>query len=191
MRRKEQAEASRAALVEAARQCFTARGYAATTVAEILDRAGMAQGALYHYFPAGKREIFQAVFETINDEFHRRRDALLTINSPLGRISAGIEVFLELCTSDDFARIALVDAPQVVPGQSERGTTYALLRSQLDEAKAAGEVGRIDAQATAMALYAAIRAAGEFVMAADDRPRAAKTAAKPLQQMVEGLRSAR
>jgi AcrR family transcriptional regulator len=44
--RKEQARASRAALLDAARECFATWGYEATTVAAILDRAGMARGAL-------------------------------------------------------------------------------------------------------------------------------------------------
>ncbi|HEY3141831.1 MAG TPA: helix-turn-helix domain-containing protein [Acidimicrobiales bacterium] len=189
MRRKEQAEASRAGLIEAARQCFTAQGYEATTVAEILDRAGMARGALYHYFPGGKREIFQAVFETINDEFHRRRDALLVLDSPLARIGAGVRIFLDLCTEDDFARIALVDAPQLVPGQSERGTTYALLRANLEEARTAREIRRCDIDVTAMALYGAIRAAGEFVMTAEQRQKAAKTAARSLDLLLDGLRN--
>ena len=73
--RRERAEASRAGLVEAARRCFTEHGYEATTVAAILERAGMARGALYHYFPGGKREIFGAVFDEINQTFHERRDA--------------------------------------------------------------------------------------------------------------------
>src|SRR5215207_2383123 len=74
--RREQAEASRAALVEAAGGCFAELGYEATTVAEILTRVGMARGALYHYFPGGKRELFFAVFETVNQGFHERRDAV-------------------------------------------------------------------------------------------------------------------
>ncbi len=140
MRRKEQAAASRAALVEAAAACFAEEGYEATTVAAILDRVGMARGALYHYFPGGKRELFFAVFESVNEAFHARRDAVATIESPLGRIRAGARVFLELSTEDRFARILLVDAPEIVPGQAERGSTFALLHEQLVEAKAAGEI---------------------------------------------------
>ena len=121
MNRKEQAAASRSELVEAARFCFGHRGYDATTVAAILERTGMARGALYHYFPGGKAEIFSAVFELINEDFHRRRDAPLALSSPVARLRAGVAVFLEMCIEDDFARIALTDAPRVVPGQSDRG----------------------------------------------------------------------
>jgi AcrR family transcriptional regulator len=187
--RREQAAASRAGLLEAARQCFTEQGYEETTVAAILDRAGMARGALYHYFPGGKREVFTAVFDVMNDAFHRRRDALGAIESPLGRIRAAIRVFLELCTEDDFAQILLIDAPRLVPGQGEtdRGSSYELLRSQLAAAGAAGDVRRVDADVTAMALYGAIRSAGEYVIAAPDRAKAVGEAARTLDLLVDGL----
>ncbi|HEY7142691.1 MAG TPA: TetR/AcrR family transcriptional regulator [Streptosporangiaceae bacterium] len=190
MNRKEQAAASRAELLEAARQSFTELGYERTTVAGILDRAGMARGALYHYFPGGKSEIFTAVFDLINESFHQRRDALRSMPSPVARLRAGVAVFLELCTKEDFARIALTDAPSVVPGQGEPGSSFALLREQVAEAMDAGELQPLDVEVTAMALYGAVRSAGEFVISADDRAGAVPTAIRTLDCFIEGLRPA-
>lgn len=189
MGRREQAEASRAGLVEAARQCFAEQGYDATTVAGILDRAGMARGALYHYFPDGKRELFGAVFEVVDDAYHRRRDALLTLESPLARIRAGIHQFLELCTDDDYTRIMLLDAPKVVPGQSGLGSSYRLLRDQLGAAVEAGEVRPLDPEVMAIALYGAARRAGEYVTEAADRAQAASEAGRSLDLLLDGLRA--
>jgi|HubBroStandDraft_1064217.scaffolds.fasta_scaffold43076_2 AcrR family transcriptional regulator len=189
MTRKEQAAASRAELMEAARQCFAELGYEGTTVAGILKRADMARGALYHYFPGGKAEIFAAVFDMINETFHQRRDALLHLSSPVARLRAGIVVFLKLCTEDDFARIALTDAPAVVPGQGWRGSSYQLLREQVEEAVGVGEIKSLDADVTAMALYGAVRSAGECVIGADDRMAAMKAAIRALDCFIEGLRS--
>ena len=189
--RKEQAAASRAELVEAARQCFTELGYEGTTVAAILDRAGMARGALYHYFPGGKSEIFTAVFDMINEAFHQRRDALQRLSSPVARLRAGAAVFLELCTEDDFARIALTDAPQVVPGQSERGSSYALLREQVIEAVKLGELQPVDIEVTAIALYGAVRSAGEYVIGAADRAAAVAEATRTVDRFIDGLSTAR
>jgi AcrR family transcriptional regulator len=185
--RKEQAAASRSDLVEAARRCFTECGYEGTTVAAILERAGMARGALYHYFPGGKAEIFSAVFELINEAFHRRRDVLLDLPSPVSRLREGVTVFLEMCIEDDFARIALIDAPRLVPGQSELGSSYALLREQLAEAVSAGELQSLDIDAMAMALYGAVRTAGEFVIAAADRPAASAMASRIVDCFIDGL----
>jgi AcrR family transcriptional regulator len=187
MSRKEQAAASRAELLEAARQCFTELGYEATTVAGILDRAGMARGALYHYFPGGKAEIFTAVFDMINEAFHQRRDALWGLPTPVARLRAGAVMFLDLCTRDDFARIALADAPGVVPGQGAYGSTYALLRDQVTEAVRLGDLRALDTDATAMALYGAIRSAGEYVTAATDRQAAVTAAARTIDSLIDGL----
>jgi AcrR family transcriptional regulator len=187
MNRKEQAAASRAELLEAARQCFTEFGYEDTTVAGILDRVGMARGALYHYFPGGKAEIFTAVFDMINEAFHQRRDALRSLRSPVARLRAGVAVFLELCTEDDFARIALTDAPQVVPGESERGSSYALLREQVIEAVELGELQPLDTEVAAMTLYGAVRGAGEFVIGAADRHAAVAAATRTLDCFIDGL----
>ena len=189
MTRKEQAARSRAALVEAARACFTEVGYDDTTVAAILQRAGMARGALYHYFPDGKAEIFAAVFDLLNEEFHRRRDALLELPSPLQRLRAGIGVFLELCTNGDFARIVLTDAPRVVPGQNGRGSSYRLLREQVAGAVAAAEMVPVDIDATSIALYGAARSAGEHIIAARDQAQAVRQAQDVLGRFLDGLRA--
>jgi AcrR family transcriptional regulator len=190
MTRREQAEASRTVLVQAAREAFTEQGYDDATVADILRRAGMARGALYHYFPGGKREIFGAVFDELNADFHARRDAQAAESSPLDRISAAMRVFLEQCTDADFARIALVDAPRLVSGQAEPGSSYRLLVGQLDEAVAAGEAGPFPVEPMAMALYGAVRQAGELVMQAPDPAGAVDDAARALRRLVDGLRAA-
>lgn len=188
MTRKEQAQASRAALLAAARACFTERGYDDTTVAEILGRAGMARGALYHYFPRGKAEIFAAVFDLVDGEYHLRRDASLALPSPVDRLKGGVSAFLELCADESFARIALADAPRVIPGQDQLGSSYKLLRQQLADAIATGELRSLDVDATAMALYGAIRSAGEFVIGCSDPPAVVNVAEQTIGAVIDGLR---
>ena len=79
----EQADATRTALSAAARQLFTERGYAATSTTEIVERAGVTRGALYHHF-AAKDELFRAVFEQLEGEVteHVAQQAL-TSDDPL------------------------------------------------------------------------------------------------------------
>jgi AcrR family transcriptional regulator len=185
--RKEQALASRALLLESARRCFTEVGYDQATVAAILEGAGMARGALYHYFPGGKEDIFTAVFDMIDATYHQRRNALIDLPSPVARLRAGSALFLEMCMEEDFARIVLADAPRIVPGQGERGSTYLLLRAQVAEAIARGEFEQLDADATALALYGACRSVGEFVMGADDRAKAWKVARHTVDVLIDGL----
>ena len=167
--------------------CFTEGGYEQTSVAAILERAAMARGALYHYFPGGKRELFTAVFEQADDAFHEQRDALLALASPLERIRGGVRVFLELCIEDDFARIVLIDAPKIVPGQGDLGSSYKLLREQLVEAVERGEVDVLDPEVTAIALHGAARRAGEYVVTATNRRRASAAAIRTMNLLIDGL----
>ena len=62
--RERQAEATRELLVSIARERFTEQGYAATSIEDIVQRAGVAKGALYHHF-SGKDALFRAVYEAV------------------------------------------------------------------------------------------------------------------------------
>ena len=50
-----------------ARALFGERGYAETSIDEIVARAGVTKGALYHHF-SGKEDLFRAVFEQVHRE---------------------------------------------------------------------------------------------------------------------------
>jgi AcrR family transcriptional regulator len=49
---RERSEASRARLLEAAVSCLAERGYAGTTIPEVLRRAGLSNGAMWRHFPS-------------------------------------------------------------------------------------------------------------------------------------------
>ena len=53
---------TRRALLEAARQVFTEQGYAQTSIADVVERAGSSVGSLYHHF-GGKSELFLALWQ--------------------------------------------------------------------------------------------------------------------------------
>ena len=59
--RKEQAEITRQKLLKSARALFSEKGYNGTSVRSISRQVGLADGILYHYFPGGKRELFQTI----------------------------------------------------------------------------------------------------------------------------------
>ncbi len=56
--RESQAAETRDKLLKAARELFAKKGYKGTTIRAISQRADLANGLLYHYFPEGKKEIF-------------------------------------------------------------------------------------------------------------------------------------
>ncbi len=63
-------------ILEAATELFAEQGFAAVTVAEIADRAGIGKGTVYEYF-SSKDELLFAVFEWMNEGIAQRiRDLL-------------------------------------------------------------------------------------------------------------------
>ncbi|MCC5480872.1 ScbR family autoregulator-binding transcription factor [Streptomyces sp. NPDC059680] len=62
MARQERAVRTRRAVIQAAAEVFAERGYAAATIAEILDRAGVTKGALYFHFDS-KEALARGVIE--------------------------------------------------------------------------------------------------------------------------------
>src|SRR5436309_3908690 len=96
----EQSEATRSALVAAARPLFAERGYSGVGTEEIVRAAGVTRGALYHHFE-GKRELFAAVYERIEAELAERIAAGALnagASAPLDAMRAGAEMFLRACT---------------------------------------------------------------------------------------------
>ncbi len=193
MSRREQAEASRATLVAAARGCFTESGYDDTTVAEILRRAGMARGALYHYFPDGKAQIFAAVYDDVDAALHSELDELDPSGTHLSRLRAGLALYLRYCLHDDFASIVVRDAPHVVPGQewprsaAGAGRSLTRIREQFEAALAVGEIHLCDTGILAAAVYGATRELGAHIVAASDRPAAAREAVTVTDRFLDGI----
>jgi hypothetical protein len=61
--RRENAEATRLRIVEAARELMLERGYAATTMADVAARAGVAVQTLYTSCPGGKAGLAKIVYD--------------------------------------------------------------------------------------------------------------------------------
>src|SRR4051794_27695837 len=59
--------ARHAAIVEAAREIAAEEGLAAVQVIPVAQRAGIAAGTMYRYFP-GKAELVEAIVATARDE---------------------------------------------------------------------------------------------------------------------------
>ena len=103
----EQSEATRAALTAVARDLFAARGYAAVGTEEIVRAAGVTRGALYHHF-AGKKELFQAVYEEVERQLVERiaASAMASVGDPLQALRAGAQAFLAACEDPAVQRVA-------------------------------------------------------------------------------------
>lgn len=112
--RERQAEATRQLLVAVARGLFAERGYARTSVEEIIQRAGVARGALYHHF-SGKDTLFLAVYEAVQSEMASRAvTAAVAERDPWASARAGLAAFLEACLEPEFRQIVIIDSVAVL-----------------------------------------------------------------------------
>ncbi|WP_246127747.1 TetR/AcrR family transcriptional regulator [Amycolatopsis rhizosphaerae] len=88
----ERRTATRNRILDAAVESLLERGYAATTVGEVQDRAGVARGTLLHHFPT-RVDIMVAAIKHISDrrveQFERE---LKLIPSDTGRLAALVDL---------------------------------------------------------------------------------------------------
>lgn len=191
-RREAEARATRDALVEAALGLFTERGYAEVGTEEIVARAKVTRGALYHHFE-DKRDLFRAVFERVEGELMERVGARMEVaDNPWDLMLAGMRSFLDACEQPAVKQIALTDAPAVLGWKEWReiDNDHGLgqTRAALEGAVAAGVLRPIAVEPMAHLFVAALSEAA-FVIAHADRPREARAEVEQaLLQLVEGLR---
>jgi AcrR family transcriptional regulator len=115
-RQTERSAATRARLVEAARELFAERPYADVGTEEIVRRARVTRGALYHHF-ADKRDLFRAVHEQLEAELVDSIAKQLADSAnadPVEGLRTGVRSYLDACEDPSFARITLIDAPAVL-----------------------------------------------------------------------------
>jgi AcrR family transcriptional regulator len=115
------AASQRARLLEAVGQLVAERGYAASTIGQIVGRAGVSRQTFYEHF-ADKEECFLAAYGAASDEClaqvlaaHRSQDDWLE------QTRAGIHTYLRwLAAEPALARVFLVEVLAAGPKAAER-----------------------------------------------------------------------
>ena len=105
---------TRTTILRAARELFADGGYADTSTADVVERAGVTRGALYHHF-TDKSDLFRAVFTDVtvelNDSVIR---AALAHTDALAALRGGCEAMLQFCARPEYRQISVLDAPAVM-----------------------------------------------------------------------------
>jgi AcrR family transcriptional regulator len=179
----ERAEATRDALIGAARRLFTERGYEAVGTEEIVRVAGVTRGALYHHF-GDKAALLDAVYERIEAESTERVARIVLgseLHSPLEAMKAGVEAFLDECAKPELRQIALHDAPAVLGWERWREIGAAnglgLIEASLAAAIEAGEVRPLPVQSLAHLLLGALDEAAMLIARSEDPVKRAEVSA--------------
>ncbi|HET9675990.1 MAG TPA: helix-turn-helix domain-containing protein [Solirubrobacterales bacterium] len=188
----ERTEATREALIAAARRLFTERGYENVGTEEIVRAAGVTRGALYHHF-GDKASLLDAVYARIEAESTERVARVVLgseLHSPLDAMKAGIEAFLEECAQPELRQIALHDAPAVLGWERWREIGAAnglgLIEASLAAAIEAGEIRDVPVKPTAHLLMGALDEAA-MLLARDERPEARAEVTEVLVTLLESF----
>jgi len=189
----ERSEATRAAIIAAARRLFAERGYAAVGTEEIARDAGVTRGALYHHFD-GKRELMRAVYEQLEAELSAEFAAGVTPGAdPLTVLREGAETFLDQCLEREVQQIALLDAPAVLGWEEWRQINAKYALGLIEGVLAHGvEIGQIRRQPVRPLAHALIGALDEIAMlvARSDDPVAARTeTGATIAALIDALRA--
>jgi AcrR family transcriptional regulator len=162
----ERSEATRGAILQAARKLFAVQGYAATSIDQILSAAGVTRGALYHHFDS-KSAIFSAVFAAVEADLAQLLVAAAAAkSSPWSRLLGGSHAFLDACLNPEVRQIVIVDAPAVLGADELRGIKESHTRAALQAAlSACADAGEIDAARVPMLTHLISGALAEAAMA--------------------------
>src|SRR4051812_26875279 len=96
-RREEVALETRQLLIDTARDLFTENGYGPTSIEDVVRKAGVTRGALYHHFD-GKLGLFRAVFEGLEKNCSELiRAGAEGAKDGWELLTKGTEAFLDAC----------------------------------------------------------------------------------------------
>ena len=150
-------QATRTALLAAARSFFVEKGYADTGTPEIVERAQVTRGALYHHF-TDKADLLKALVE---QEAQAVAEAIVVdtrnVKAPLEALMRGADAYFAAMQAPGRARLLLLEGPAVLGRKTVDEIDQATGAAQLLEGlKAAGVGGKaVPVQALAEMLSAA------------------------------------
>ncbi len=187
------AEATRGALVRAARELFAERGYAAVGTEEIVRSAEVTRGALYHHFQ-DKRDLLRAVHEQLEQELVASiGERIAGVEDPWELLVTGLRAYLDACTDRALIQIALIDAPSVLGWKEWREVDarygLGLVIFGLTNAMDAGAMRRVDVRPFAHLMLGALTEAAFLIANADDPDAARAEVEGPMMDLLEGLRA--
>jgi AcrR family transcriptional regulator len=185
---------TRRAICRAARRLFARKGYAATSLAEVVRAAKVTTGAVYHHF-GDKKGLFRAVAEGVEAEILERVLAAGRDRADhWAKFLASTSAMFAVCTEPDVHRIVFLDAPNVLGAAEWRDVEmcygFGALREALAALKAAGviRVGPVDVLAPI--LWGALIEAANTIARADDKAATLAGARATVTRLLESLRTA-
>lgn len=184
---------TRGAIIEAARKAFLEHGYAAVPLEQIVTRAGLTRGALYHQF-TDKAAVLEAVINAEAQVLQEKiRPGLVAVDHPLERIRLGFSLYLDAIDDIRILRLIHVDYP------AHCGPARAILSSPwlsyveglVADAMSKGLMRQVDVRTISRLILAFYRESLVAIAYSDNQAATRRDMAAALDALMEGLRTDR
>lgn len=191
MRKAAQTEETRRALLDAARALFTDKGYAETSTEDIVQRAGVTRGALYHHF-RDKQDLFRALYEEVEKETMQNVAETSVGTDVWAMMISGTRAYLGACLDPTVQRITLLDGPSVLDFEALHAISekyaVALVRHVLEAAMEQGVIEKHPVDPLTHVVCGALYQSALMIARAEKPQEARVEVEEALVRMLEGLR---
>ena len=176
------------ALRRQARKLFAQKGYSGANTNELVERARVTKGALYHHF-ANKKELYQAVVEDMEQELVERIEAAGAGRAPWERLSAMCSAYVDACREPALARMLVLEAPAVLGWK-----TWCNLEQRYEVAAFARCLKEIDglnepAETLAQVILGALTTGARVIATAPDPEASRAQVQQTIDRLISGLRT--
>ena len=184
-----------------ARKIFAKKGYSGANTNELVQRARVTKGALYHHF-ANKRDLYHAVVEDLEQELVERLEEAAAAaaaksagagDEPWDRLSAMCRAYLDACRDPALARMLVLEAPVVLGWKTwcdlEQKYEVAAFARCLEEANRDAGALREPAETLAQVILGALTTGARVIATAADPEAARGEVQKTIDRLIAGLRS--
>lgn len=185
-----QAAATRRDLLQHARKLFAQKGYADSSTDEVVRRAKVTKGALYHHF-SNKLELYRAVVEDMERELVSNMAAAAE-GAPTAqkKLEAACRAYLNACLDSSLTRILVLEAPVVLGWKDWCALAHqheiAALAAYLESVVAKSTTGERPLE-MAHVLLGALNTAARVIAQADDPQKARAEVEGTIDRLLNGL----
>ncbi|MFD0589340.1 TetR/AcrR family transcriptional regulator [Paenibacillus sp. GCM10027627] len=192
LRRHDDAESTKKALVQRAQSLFAEVGYSKTSIDEIVRQEQLTKGALYYHFK-DKKDLFEHVVDQLVAGMVARVSmAVDTETDPWERAQIAIETYLDGCLNAAYLHIVIMEAPAVLgwtiwrdkEKQSIMGLSVMLIKELMDN----GHIKQQNVDLLAFILFGAITEAAIGIAHSSDKLEAREQANDILKRIVLALK---
>jgi len=182
--------ATRAALITVARDLFGSRGFADTSLDDVVAAAQVTKGALYHHF-RGKEDLFSAVYEQVLRDVSDRVVAEFLQPDPWQALLIGSDLWIDAHLDPAVQRVVMRDARAVLSWDTIRTMEARFgavpLRGVLRRAMRTDAIERQPLRPLALMIMGALNEACFYVATAEDTDAAREEVRSLTHRLLSGL----